>query len=203
GLIYAEDLPTRDPDGFSVLQDYVRRHPAPVVPGVRSTIRLRSRQEFVQQVFYPAAYKTRALIIGFNLLFDLSRIALGWGEARGTFAGGISLWLAGYRDDTGAWRENRYRPRIAFKTIDNKPALKGFTRPVTIDEAEQIPEGAGDGQPDPAYTFRGHFLDLRTLAFVLTNQGHSLESACRAFGVDHGKLRVKEHGIITTAYIDY
>src|SRR5262249_4312297 len=51
--------------------------------------------------------------------------------------------------------------------------------------------------------FRGHFLDLRTLAFVLTNQGHSLESACRAFGVEHGKLRVTEHGVITTAYIDY
>ena len=37
------------------------------------------------------------------------------------------------------------------------------------------------------YKFRGHFLDLRTLAFALTDEGYTLESACDAFGVEHGK----------------
>src|SRR5207245_2827712 len=60
-----------------------------------------------------------------------------------------------------------------------------------------------DGRTDPAYTFRGHFLDLRTLAFALTDQAHSLESACQAFGVEHGKTGTSEHGRITSDYVDY
>ncbi len=53
------------------------------------------------------------------------------------------------------------------------------------------------------YKFRGHMLDLRTLAFALTDRGYSLESACHAFGVEHGKQRATRHGIITKKYIDY
>jgi hypothetical protein len=44
---------------------------------------------------------------------------------------------------------------------------------------DQIPDGSPDGQPDPAYVFPGHFLDLRTLAFALTNKSYSLERACK------------------------
>jgi hypothetical protein len=40
-----------------------------------------------------------------------------------------------------------------------------------------------DAPPDPGYVFPGHVLDLRALAFALTNQAHSLASACRACGV--------------------
>jgi len=53
------------------------------------------------------------------------------------------------------------------------------------------------------YKFRGHFLDLRTLAFALTDTGHSLASACEAFEVEHAKQRVERHGSVTPAYIDY
>ena len=47
------------------------------------------------------------------------------------------------------------------------------------------------------YGFRGHFLDLRTLAFVLTDRGHSLDSACKAFGVEQRKITVERHGVVT------
>ncbi|MGI8558535.1 MAG: hypothetical protein ACR2ND_09535 [Solirubrobacteraceae bacterium] len=50
--------------------------------------------------------------------------------------------------------------------------------------------------------FRGHLLDLRTTAFALTNQGHTLESACRAFAVRFIKREV-QHGRITPEYVDY
>jgi hypothetical protein len=40
------------------------------------------------------------------------------------------------------------------------------------------------------------------LAYALTNEGHSLESACRAFGVPYAKRKV-QHGRITSEYIDY
>ena len=46
-------------------------------------------------------------------------------------------------------------------------------------------------------------LDLRTLAFALTDRSYSLESACQAFGVEHGKQHVAKHGVVTKNYIDY
>ena len=46
-------------------------------------------------------------------------------------------------------------------------------------------------------------LDAKTLAFALTDQGMSLERACELFGVEHGKQKVKRHGVVTAKYIDY
>ena len=46
-------------------------------------------------------------------------------------------------------------------------------------------------------------LDAKTLAFALTDQGINLEGACELFGVEHGKQKVKRHGIVTPKYIDY
>jgi hypothetical protein len=67
---------------------------------------------------------------------------------------------------------------------------------------DQIPEGSADGQPDPAYAFRGHFLDLRTLVFALTNASHSLESACAALGIGDRKGHA-QLGVVTPTAIDY
>ncbi len=107
-----------------------------------------------------------------------------------------------YEDKHGNRKENRHRPRVAVKHIDSKRALKGFTSSLDPDEIDLIPEGAQPGS-DAKQWFRGNFLDLRTLAFVLTDRGHSLESACQAFGVEHGKTKAERHGIVTTEYIDY
>lgn len=59
------------------------------------------------------------------------------------------------------------------------------------------------GAPEHGYKFRGHFLDLRTLAFALTDRSYSLESACEAFGIEHGKQGAAHHGEVTEEYIDY
>jgi hypothetical protein len=40
------------------------------------------------------------------------------------------------------------------------------------------------------WPFRGHLLDLRTPAFVLTDRGHTLESACEMFGLPFVKRDV-------------
>jgi len=205
GIIYADDLPERDPEGFATLQEYVRSHWGENIARGRSAIMsLYSRSEFVKTVFWKRAYKERALVVGFNLPFDLSRIAVDWGEARKRFAGGFSFALWQHWDKvTGAWRENGYRPRVGIKHMDSKRALKGFTGAREVDAIDRIPEGATDGKPDETYTFRGHFLDLRTLIFALTDRGHSLDSACQAFGVAHGKEATEAHGVITPAYIGY
>ena len=60
-----------------------------------------------------------------------------------------------------------------------------------------ILEGSTSGKPQPGYKFRGHFLDLKTLAFALTDEGYSLETACEAFGVQRRKQRPVRHGSIT------
>ena len=60
-----------------------------------SRLLLLTRREFLKK-FYKAVYKSRALLVGFNLPFDLSRIAFTSRPARGRFAGGFSLALWSY-----------------------------------------------------------------------------------------------------------
>ena len=94
-------------------------------------------------------------------------------------------------------------PEFGIKYIDNKRALKGFTARNSPDQTDLIPEDSPTGKPEPGYKFRGHFLDLRTLAFALTDKGHSLEQACEVFGVEHRKQCGARHGAVTEEYIDY
>jgi len=199
GLFCADDLPDKD---RMVLKQYVATHKAETADdGVPELLLLPLR--LFRKKLYKAAYNGRCLLVGFNLPFDLSRIANTATKARGRFAGGFSLALWTYIDRNGNERSNQYRPRIGIKQIDSKRALKGFTARKSPDETDLIPEGSPDGKSKPGYIFRGHLLDLRTLAFALTDRGYSLESACKAFGVKHGKQATSCHGIVTTGYIDY
>jgi len=199
GLFYPDDLPAKD---RLVLQEYVATHMADTVQeGVRR-LQLLTLREFVDKLFR-ATYKAHALLVGFNLPFDLSRVACDFTTARGRFAGGFALELWSYIDKKGREHPNPHRPRICIKHIDSKRALKGFTGCHNPDRTDLIPEGSQTGEPEPGYTFRGHFLDLRTLAFALTDRGFSLETACEAFGVEHGKTHAAQHGVVTEEYIDY
>lgn len=189
GLIYADDVSSNEQ---RLLERYAATHGLPLL----------SRDEFADQ-FFQDVYRGRCLLIGFNLPFDISRIARDWGIARGRFAGGFSFDLWSYQNSEGQECSDRYRPRIRIKHIDNKRALKGFTSRKNPDKDDLIPEGSDSGEAESGYIFRGHFLDLRTLAFALTDQSYTLESACKAFGVEHGKQSVQEHGKITNNYIDY
>jgi hypothetical protein len=175
-LFYGDDLPEKD---RRVLERYVATHRG---------LDLLTRRQFLEKL-YRAAYKGRCLLVGFNLPFDLSRLAYDYAPARGRFAGGFSLGLWSYTDKNGRECPHPYRPRICIKQIDSKRALKGFTARNSPDKVDLIPEGSLTGKPEQGYKFRGHFLDLRTLAFALTDRGFSLEGACEAFSVEHGKQR--------------
>jgi len=198
GLFYADDLPEAD---LGVLKKYVETHHADVAQGNRQLLLL-TLSEFLDKLYF-AAYKGRCLLVGFNLPFDLSRLAYDVLPARGRFAGGFSLGIWQYTDNEGQKRRNKFRPRIGVKHIDSKRALKGFTGRDEPDKTDLIPEGSETGKPEDGYKFRGHFLDLRTLAFALTDKGHSLQSACEDFGVEHPKKRAERHGEVTEDYIDY
>jgi len=177
-LFHSDDLEKQDPHGFACLKKYAREHRK------EHRLELVSRRTFLDRVFW-LAFKSKTLIAGFNLPFDLSRLSVTWTEGRERYANGFSLVIWDLVDKaTGKRRENRFRPRVRIKHLDSKRALMGVAT-------------AGS---DPV---RVKLLDLRTLAFALTDEGHSLASACTAFGVEHGKLETKGHGQITEEYIDY
>jgi len=220
GLVHPDDLATWRPDEYGVLDRYVRTHLAdvnPDGPDPQMTLRLRSVTEFLDEVWLPLAYEAQGQVVCFNAPFDLSRIALRASPARagrrqrgedGTlpaklkrsaFEGGWSLSLKGWIGEDGKWHDHPAWGRLRIKHIDSKralkafgPAAKKFTNPEDLIYDE-------DGE---AHAFRGHLLDLRTLTFALSDRGHTLESACDAFGVPYTKRKVT-HGRITPEYVDY
>jgi hypothetical protein len=193
-LFHADDLDERDPVGYRRLVRYAERR----------GITLRSRREFVNEVLWPIGYEARAWVVGLNLPYDLSRLAFASYPRRRAGTRGFSLAIWDYLDEpSGEWRVNRFRPLISVETIDNKRALIRFGRVQGPRADFLIPGDDPHGEPNPGYTFPGNFLDLRTLAFVLTGEGHTLASACEAFRVRHRKSKAERHGVITARYIDY
>jgi hypothetical protein len=193
-LFHADDLAERDAAGYQRLVSYAARR----------DVELCSRRAFVRQWLWPLGYEAKAWIVGFNLPFDLSRLAVAWNAPLRAGSRGFSLALWDYQDnESGEWRPSRYRPLISIDTIDSKRALIRFGRVVDPKRDYLIPEDDPHAEPNPRYTYPGNFLDLRTLAFALTGEGHSLESACKTFQVKHRKVRAEQHGVINARYIDY
>jgi DNA polymerase type B, organellar and viral len=177
-LFHADDLKERDPDGFAILRNYAGQH------RTENRLEFLSRRDFLDSVLW-LAFKSNVVIAGFNLAFDLSRLSVDWTEGRGRFAKGFSLVLwDGVDKRTGKRRENRFRSRVRVKPLDSKRSLMDITKP----GKDRI---------------RAKLLDLKTLAFALTDKGYSLASACQAFATAHGKETVKSHGHIDPSYIDY
>jgi hypothetical protein len=203
GIFYADDLPVRDPQGFSILQRYASDNEADLdVRRYRKPLKFCSRREFVRQVFFQAAYRARALVVGFNLPFDLSRLAIDVSDARRSYGGGFSFTLWDYQDADGVWRPDPNRPRLIIKSLNSKQHLFRFTDRRAGDPEDYDTDKTESGEKRRT-AFSGHFLDLRTLAFALTDRGYSLETACRDFAVEHPKMKAEIHGVITPEYIDY
>lgn len=166
---------------------------------------MQTQTQFLNSVLWRASYQARAGVVCFNWPFDVSRIAHRAGSARNrskqpsVVDGGFSLLLWPF-DLNGNAVQSRYRPSIAIKSIDSKRAFKRFKGPDQIDFVDRIPEG--EFEPDEEWKFRGNFLDLRTLVFALTDRGHTLESACDAFGVPYTKRDVR-HGVIRPENVEY
>ncbi len=152
-------------------------------------LKVHTAEEFVKEVFFPYVYDLRGQCIGFNLPFDLSRIAIGHTSARRKMRGGFSLKLI----------EDKYRPRAQVKHLSNRSALIRFTVP-----AKQISSRGmrRRGLKTPAK--RGHFVDVRTLAGALLSGSWSLGKLARHLGTEHEKLDAEEHGgPLTEEYIQY
>ena len=180
GLFYDDSFLSAD-DILTIREFYAREiREAADVSGVFELITLR---EFRDRYLWKRCYKERGTLVGFNLPFDVSRIALAVGEARKErFRGGFSYTMWEMADG----KPNFYRPRLMVRMLDSK---KSFMEWSTTSR-----DSTG---------FNGSFIDLRTLAFALTNLGLSLASACTLFNVTHAKLETDEHGFITDDYLRY
>jgi hypothetical protein len=141
-----------------------------------------SRSEFVERVFWEAV-RAGALIVGFNLSFDIARIAIGWSVARN---GGFSFILSQLSKKR---IENLNRPRIRIAPLNGV--------------AERIELTAVRHKNEQKRWRRGRFLDLHTLAFALTDTSYSLDGAIREFGVSAKKIKHEPSGKITNEEIEY
>ena len=164
--LFYGDIPDKD---RKIIEDY----------GSGNNITVMSVKDFIEKVFYPYAYKIRAEVIGFNLPFDLSRLAIGYGMSRKT-KDGFSFKLS----------EDVRNPRIRIQSIDQKRSFIAFTKPLRKKSDRKF------------MYYNGYFVDLKTFTFALSDKSHSLDSACRDFNVS-GKTQIEQHGKINEEYIEY
>jgi hypothetical protein len=183
GLFLPDDL---DSAQRKVLKAYVTEKLADI--GVKSfppklKLKLYSRSEFVEKVFWRAV-KNEAIIVGFNLPFDLSRIAVNWRTGRN---GSWSLILSLRRSQkTGTIEPNPERSRVRIRSKDSQSAFISLTYPLRPNEWPKT----------------SCFLDLHTLAFALFAENLGLDNLCKKLKVP-GKIGHEPTGKVTASEIDY
>ena len=174
GIFYGEILYDEQ---VGILRSYAEKKDIPLF----------TRLEFVDQVFYPEVYDNHVMCVGFNLPFDLSRLAEHVGKAKGRNKGGFSLQLS----------VNRIKPWIVIKHSDS---TKSF---ISFNNAKNDEIGNNRHRRGRTNKYRGRFLDLRTLSFSLTNKKFTLRSAGEHFNCEVLKNETDSHGKITPNYILY
>lgn len=185
-LFFPDDV---GPGELDLLRRYVAKH----VDDRGGAIRLLRVRDFVRLALGRLAYKERARVVGFNLPFDLSRLAIDWRPGGGEYTGGFSLQLFDSVAANGTVYRDMYLPNLRIKSLGSKRQIIGFAAPPRTD-----PERLDRGTP-----YRGRFLDLRQLAYALTDRSYTLDGAAEAFGVSERKAHVTVHGRLTERYIDY
>ncbi len=189
--------------GEELIQSGVFYDPATLGKGEQKTLREYAEQhqlavlivkEFIEDVFYGVGYALRATIVGFNLPFDISRLAIDHSTARSSrwnkvMRGGFSFKLS----------ENEEHPRVQIKHVSSRDSFIQFA----ATRGQRDTRGnRKKGRKQPVR--RGYFIDAKTLAAALTSQSHSLASLAQALGVAAQKHDTEEHGrTLTPEYIAY
>jgi hypothetical protein len=185
GAFFDDDLPT---DELKILQSYTSTQ-APDVTCFPPQFPLLPRSDFIKNFFYKMA-REGALIVGFNLCFDLARFARKWPEGDHDE---WSLIMSEYPDGN----ENLHHPRVLIQPIDSKKSFIRFAW-------EWVPK---NGKAKATKINESRFLDLRTLLWALFNQALSLKTACEldAFKKHNlpQKIDHKPTGQVTVSEIEY
>ena len=180
GIFHRDGLTKKD---IQTIRAYAKKHLANgLAKDFERELQVSSRSEFVEKVFWESV-RAGALIVGFNLPFDISRIAVRWAVARN---GGFSFVLSQLSKKRV---ENRYRPRIGIAPLNGVAELFELT--------------AVKRKSEQSKWRRGRFLDLHTLAFALTDNSYSLAGAIQAFSSEPKKMEYEPTGKITGKEITY
>src|SRR5260370_28720176 len=122
GILHDEGLSAKE---FELLRKYARFTQPETTEDGCDRLRLYCHSKFVQETLR-MAIQAKALIVGFNLPFDLSRLAVDWENAEN---GGWSLILSQWRNPkTGELQANKFFPRIVVKPLNSKTAIIHSTR---------------------------------------------------------------------------
>ena len=177
GFFYDPDEVTKHE--LRTLKRFAKEHKAETTKDVPDVMHVRTRHDFLKEIFLPLGLNG-ALIVGFNLPFDLSRLAEDARQARRL------------NDDWSfVMLHEDFCPRIIVTRKDGKIAFfrfSGVKRNPKTGKKIRLP--------------RGRFLDVRTLAWALRNVSYSLRGLCEALTIP-GKLDHKPSGKITEAEINY
>jgi hypothetical protein len=189
GIVFAGDLPERDPAGYAAILGHVESHAADTAPGFSRRLVAMSATQWLDERLFLYGYRHGAWcrVVGFHLLFDLGGMASYWSPAEDYYRGGYSLGMWGHFDAAGHWHDRRYRPRILVKSIDPRRALIGW--------------GSLDPDDSPGISPR-NFVDLRQLSFALTSRSLTLEGACTLFGDPFEKADV-DYSVLDDRLIVY
>src|SRR5262249_48088024 len=165
--------------GVKLIEDY----------GLENHLTVVTVERFIEDVFFYYAYDLGALCIGFNLPFDLSRLALSHSPARGRMRGGFSFKLS----------ENKERPRVRVKHLNHFTSLIDFSAP-----AEEYTPRSERNRGDRVPPNRGYFVDCHALAGALYSRSFTLKSLAEYLKTEHQKLETDEYGgPITSRFLEY
>ncbi len=177
GVFYRPEVLTEGE--VSTLTAYAARHSVKIITQVT----------FIDEVFFGIGYDLRATIIGFNLPFDISRLAIGFGSARGRMRGGFTFKLS----------NDKRRPHVQIKHLSRRASFIQFAGPF------RQRTGRSDRKRGIKQVVRrGFFVDVNTLANALFSRSFSLASLASHLGTRCRKTETDGHGSeLTEAYIDY
>ena len=180
GIFYRDGL---DRKNVQTILAYKQKHLAnQLVDGGDSELAVLSRAAFVEKVFWESV-RAGALIVGFNLSFDISRIRVDWTPADN---GGFSFVLSQL---SKSHVNNIHRPRIRITPLNGV--------------AERIELTAVRRKEEQHRWRRFRPLDLHTLAFALTDNSYTLAGAIQAFDSQQKKMEHEPTGLITETEITY
>ena len=154
---------------------------------------LLTRDEFADEIFYKIGWQLRATIIGFNLPFDISRIAISHGTAR----------CNEYQDMRGGFTfkisNQKIFPNLRVKHISRAYAFIRFAAAMGQRNTRgERKRGIYDG-PRP-----GFFVDVKTLANALFARGFSLSDLSDFLQVKNPKLDFDDFaGPVDDSMIEY
>ena len=184
GIFYEPDGVT--PDELVTLQAYADAN----------SLILRTREGFVDDVFFSQAYQHRATIVGFNLPFDISRLAIRHGTARVPLDSETATMRGAF---TFALSRQKIYPTIRVKHMSQKAASISFAAPM------RQPNMRGErNRGIRSGIRRGHFVDVKTLANAIFARGFSLLSLSQFLQVQNPKLDYDDFtGPVTDEMVRY